>query len=178
MDTDGGGWTVFQRRKDGSEDFYRGWNDYKGGFGNVSVEFWLGLDKINWLLNLENKENELRIDLKKKQTGTAVVYSNYAKFSVGDESSGYVLRVSNYSGTAGNNLALHNGMKFTTKDNDNDPYVLNCAKSYHGAWWYKSCHSSNLNGGYHYKDFRGMMWYATIFKFTEMKFRFSEKAKN
>ena len=49
----GGGWTVFQRRRDGSENFYRGWADYENGFGNVKGEHWLGLKKISCLTSVK-----------------------------------------------------------------------------------------------------------------------------
>ena len=39
MKTDGGGWTVIQGRKDGSENFYRTWTEYEEGFGELYGEF-------------------------------------------------------------------------------------------------------------------------------------------
>ena len=59
MHTDGGGWTVFQRRMDGSVDFYRNWNDYVNGFGDLKGEFWLGLEKI-YRLTASVARNTLR----------------------------------------------------------------------------------------------------------------------
>ena len=62
MDTNGGGWTVFQRRQDGSQDFYLYWTDYENGFGNVSNEFWLGLAQMHHL-TASTARTELRVDL-------------------------------------------------------------------------------------------------------------------
>ncbi|KAJ8033642.1 Fibrinogen C domain-containing protein 1-A [Holothuria leucospilota] len=58
---DGVGWTVFQRRIEGSIYFNRTWKDYKNGFGFQSNEFWLGLEKLSFLTN--QKKYEIRIDM-------------------------------------------------------------------------------------------------------------------
>ncbi|CAH3144620.1 unnamed protein product [Pocillopora meandrina] len=146
--TDGGGWTVFQKRLDGSVDFYRGWNDYQVGFGNLQGEFWLGLDKLHGLTINNKKRYELRVDL--EDTSGNQVYAAYDYFAVSSGNSNYQLSLGKYHGTAGDSLSGHKSLSFATKDNDNDLYSSNCAVSFHGAWWYGNCHSSNLNGAYHH----------------------------
>lgn len=45
------GWTVIQQRINGSVNFYRGWNEYRNGFGDLQTEFWLGNEQIYQLTN-------------------------------------------------------------------------------------------------------------------------------
>ena len=177
MDTDGGGWTVFQRRQDGSEDFYRNWVNYANGFGNLSNEFWLGLEYIHRLTN--GSKCKLRINLEDWSGDKR--YAQYSSFQVRDASTKYRLEVGKYSGNATDSLTRHNQRPFSTYDRDNDEYRSgHCARVHKGAWWYESCHSSNLNGLYHrgihssYGD--GVNWYTWkgyyySLKFTEMKAR-------
>ena len=174
MRTDGGGWTVFQRRQDGSVDFNRGWNDYKAGFGQLTAEFWLGNDKIHMLSG--SRPSSLRVELEDWNGGKA--YAKYGKFNIGNEQAQYKLEVGSYSGTAGDSLTYHNNMAFSTKDRDNDRWVSNCAVSKAGAWWYRICHHSNLNGKYlgDTTSSTGVNWYHwkstfVSLKFTEMKLR-------
>ncbi|XP_046861765.1 fibrinogen C domain-containing protein 1-like [Xenia sp. Carnegie-2017] len=172
MTSNGGGWTVFQRRLDGSVDFYRGWNDYKEGFGNLTSEFWLGLDKIYRLTSA--RRNKLRVDLGDWSGNKA--YAEYDYFAVKNENKKYQLSLGNYSGNAGDSLSYHKGMAFTTKDSDKSGG--NCATSFKGAWWYGGCYESNLNGHYYSGNqinTQGVIWghwkvYKSL-KFTEMKIK-------
>ena len=92
--TDGGGWTVFQRRLDGSVDFYRKWKEYKEGFGSAGGEYWLGLDNINRLTN--QGRMLLRVDLSGKMLQSA--HALYRDFTVSNEKLNYTLGVGSYTG--------------------------------------------------------------------------------
>ena len=91
--TAGGGWTVFQKRLDGSVNFYLDWDHYKRGFGNLNGEFWLGLDKIH---RLTKETSKVRVDLEDFSGNTA--YAEYSSFGVSDEGSNYILTLGSYSG--------------------------------------------------------------------------------
>ena len=92
--TAGGGWTVFQKRRDGSVDFFRAWDDYKRGFSNLNGEFWLGLDKIHRLT--VSGGYKLRVDLEDIHGKTA--FAEYSSFSVTSERAKYQLSLGSYSG--------------------------------------------------------------------------------
>ena len=147
---DGGGWTVIQRRRDGSVNFYRTWEDYRAGFGQLQNEFWLGNDHI-FTLTLQGlfpKGNELRFDMVNWKG--VHQYALYKKFQVGNQDTRYVMHLSQHSGTATNikSFEYHNGMKFSTFDFDNDLDSRNCGRNYKSGWWFKTCFGSNLNGVY------------------------------
>nr|XP_012327517.1 microfibril-associated glycoprotein 4 isoform X1 [Aotus nancymaae] len=175
MTTEGGKWTVFQKRFNGSVSFFRGWNDYKLGFGRADGEYWLGKAGTRWaegllqgqilvsscpsspglqnmhLLTLKQKY-ELRVDLEDFENNTA--YAKYADFSISPnavsaEEDGYTLYVAGFEdGGAGDSLSYHSGQKFSTFDRDQDLFVQNCAALSSGAFWFRSCHFANLNGFY------------------------------
>ncbi|XP_031242455.1 tenascin-R isoform X3 [Mastomys coucha] len=172
MTTDGGGWIVFQRRQNGQTDFFRKWADYRVGFGNLEDEFWLGLDNIHRIT--AQGHYELRVDMR---DGQEAVFAYYDKFAVEDSRSLYKLRIGGYNGTAGDSLSYHQGRPFSTEDRDNDVAVTNCAMSYKGAWWYKNCHRTNLNGKYgDSRHSQGINWYhwkghEFSIPFVEMKMR-------
>ena len=83
---------------DGTVDFYRNWQNYKLGFGDVNAEHWLGNEKLYKLLSLHHN-NELRVDL--EANDKTKKYAKYSSFSVGAETAQYRLTVTGYAGNAG-----------------------------------------------------------------------------
>ncbi|XP_011189961.2 fibrinogen C domain-containing protein 1-like [Zeugodacus cucurbitae] len=155
-DVDFGGWLVIQRRQSGSVRFYRCWNDYKKGFGDLTGNYWIGLEKLHALTS--SCEQELYIQLQRRSGEK--YHAKYAEFLIGPESQSYTLKkLGNYGGNAGDSLRQHLGMKFSTYDRDNDNLENNCAMKYEGAWWFDDCYYSHLNGVYN-GDFYGVAWNA------------------
>ncbi|XP_064459306.1 techylectin-5A-like [Ornithodoros turicata] len=162
METDGGGWTVIQRRGqfgNSPDYFYKKWKDYVNGFGHPAGEYWLGLNAIHALTS--NKAVELRIQL--GNSSGDILTADYSVFKVADEKQHFKLTVGGYSGREGSDsFSDANGAMFTTQDQDHDLYWGNCAVLYKGAWWYQYCHTSNLNGlnynGQHSTFADGIEW--------------------
>ncbi|XP_030407011.1 fibrinogen-like protein 1 [Gopherus evgoodei] len=191
--SDGGGWTVIQRRSNGKENFDRKWADYKQGFGRFqgkNDEYWLGNEHIYDLLVRE--ENSLKIDLMDWHGERR--YAIYENFQIKNEQDNYRLWVGTYSGNAGDALsggsnfeeqwsASLSGMPFSTSDKDHDRFLAgNCAQENKCGWWFNRCHAANLNGQYYktgnytgrhdngvvWSTWRGL-WYSL--KYTAMKIR-------
>ncbi|XP_067939013.1 microfibril-associated glycoprotein 4-like [Watersipora subatra] len=168
---DGYGWTVFQKRFNGSIDFFKNWTDYQVGFGNTDGEHWLGLDKIHALTRSNTK---LSIFLRAANGTTES--GIWPSFYINGLADGYRLTISNdgYRGSLDSSgLDYHNGMKFSTPDRDQDTYGSNCAEIRKSGWWYKACNSVLLNGLYGASGWEGIMWKSTSSHFTESVMRIS-----
>nr|XP_023667119.1 angiopoietin-1-like [Paramormyrops kingsleyae] len=163
MQTSGGGWTVFQRRVNGSVDFQRTWKEYKMGFGDVAGEHWLGNEVVFRMTATSQPQYSLRVELQDWEGNSP--YSLYDKFQLGDEKQHYRLFLRGYSGTAGmqSSLAAH-GTSFSTRDSDHDNCLCKCALMLTGGWWFDACGLSNLNGmyytvGHNIRKLNGIKWH-------------------
>ena len=132
METDGGGWTVFQRHQSDAVSFNRSWAEYKNGFGDLSDSFWWGNEKLAQAMN-DGRQYELRIDLFDWEGEHR--YAKNSSFNVGNESDNYLVRFGSYTGNAGGDSfgRWQDNQQFTTVDRDNDAWSGNCAADYGGG---------------------------------------------
>ena len=145
------GWIVIQQRLGFTFDYDLPWADYKVGFGSIDADFWLGLEAMHLLTS--SQPYQLRVEVLREWN--ELWYSaEYWSFRVGDELDKYRLELAGYSGDWTDALIyegdnndngkfgnyIHNGMQFTTNDQDNDPSSLgNCAVRKGGGWWFNRC---------------------------------------
>lgn len=169
--TDGGGWTVFQRRiAPYSEDFDRRWVRYRNGFGGLAGEFWLG---NKYLHRIAPSGSLLRIELLRADGQTG--YAKFGGFQLANETELFRWDMNSYEGNISNaiygnsdpNLNIR-AIAFSTpnKDNDNCP-SCKCLGSV--GWWANNCAMANLNRR------SGPMWKPwseeSSITFSEMKVR-------
>ena len=102
-------------------------------------------------------------------------YLSYHHFRVEPASDDYRLSISGFSGNTTDPITdSHslNGMKFTTRDRDNDKWNANCAVDIHvGGWWYNACSLTRPNHQYNYSGsvYLNGQWHSL--PFMEIKIR-------
>ncbi|XP_051990550.1 angiopoietin-related protein 4-like [Xyrauchen texanus] len=144
--TPDGGWTVIQRRQDGSVDFDKLWQAYQTGFGSLNGEFWLGLEKIHSVSKGGNYILKVQFSDWRDESQN-ITYL----FHLNGEERNYSLHIlERPAGNLESFLSTEaSGVPFSTRDKDNDlKNDLNCAKQLSGGWWFSNCGHANLNGRY------------------------------
>ncbi|XP_032289027.1 microfibril-associated glycoprotein 4-like isoform X2 [Drosophila virilis] len=170
----GSGWTVVQRRKDGTENFNRNWQDYRAGFGDLRGEFFMGLEILHRMTKAQS--HELFIHLEDFHNETR--YAHYNNFVIGSEHESYKIEsLGEYSGNADDALLQHKNCKFSTPDR---PVAgkSNCAVLYQSGWWFNGgCYLCNLNGQYITQNIENpnaiewRTWHFRPLKFVQMMIR-------
>lgn len=90
-------WILIQQRvpNDSSTKFNKSWAEYKDGFGTFTGNYWFGNEKAHQLTS--SGTYKLRVEMLSATYGrwTSVEYNT---FSIANESEGYAIKVSGYSG--------------------------------------------------------------------------------
>ncbi|XP_046577581.1 fibrinogen-like protein 1 [Haliotis rubra] len=142
-----GGRTRIAYRSLSSVDFYQNWDGYKNGFGDMSGDHWLGLEKIHLISKPGSYELKVEAVLKNKSRHQQY----YEDTRVADETNGYRITFSAvrtpYNKPLGDCLSPLNGSSFSTFDRDNDNQSSgSCAVDYQSGWWFNACADCNPTG--------------------------------
>ncbi|ESN98000.1 hypothetical protein HELRODRAFT_84990, partial [Helobdella robusta] len=134
-------WIVIQQRINNLQSFNQSWNVYKFGFGTYNQNFWLGLEQLHQL----TKAADYRLRFEVLLSGIWVS-DQYNHFRINSELEKYSINVSGYSGITW--IFRHNGVMFSTPDQDNSPQKTNCAGKNSNGNWFVNCYCQNVNGRY------------------------------
>ncbi|KAM8744604.1 angiopoietin-related protein 4-like [Acanthopagrus schlegelii] len=146
--TSEGGWTVIQKRLDGSQNFNQLWESYKRGFGSLNGEFWLGLENIHSL----SKQGQYVLQVELSDWAGQQQQAARYRFQLAGEQEKFSLHLQEEASSGSQEKIMSteaSGLPFSTADRDNDLAAdVNCAEMLSGGWWFSSCGNSNLNGRY------------------------------
>nr|XP_039265843.1 ryncolin-2-like [Styela clava] len=139
-------WTVIQRRTSNKVNFDRTWEEYESGFGLPLEDYWIGLQMLHTMTEERPCEMEINVQFKNSYKTTA----KFGSVTIGSQKTSYQMTFDAEKNKMKNEFtSIHDGMKFTAKDKDNDNWSGgNCAKWLRGGWWFNSCTPYNLNGLY------------------------------
>ena len=126
--------------------FQKNWNEYKSGFGSIEDKaYWIGLEKIHQITSFDEYGLEVVLT---RNDGTVKIM-NWDEFRIGGEDVKYKLTIGGYKpGSSGltDKFGYHNGMKFSTMDNDNDKWNGSCSNTWgKSGGWFNACNYVNLN---------------------------------
>lgn len=163
MNNDGGGWTVFQNRFNGQENFRRTWIEYENGFGSPHGEYWLGLQNMYQVASVcHGDESELAVSVTGDPDSDGVVETRtgiWPVFRLSGRSDNYTLTVNGYDRDLydlGNSMAMSSGEQFSAYDVDNDPRdTEHCGMTRNAGWWFAHCGRAYLNGVYRNGTYTG-----------------------
>ncbi|KAI0243156.1 Angiopoietin-1 [Lamellibrachia satsuma] len=130
---------VVQRRRAPFDlPFNRTWNDYKNGFGDVSGEFWLGLEKLYRITNQPYLKYSIRLEM--KLTSGVLHYLEYNDFYIGDEKERY--KIANIGTATAKTVSyyIYKGHTFFTRDKDTSRKL---GATYNGFWYHPTSTSYN-----------------------------------
>ena len=112
------------------------WASFKSGFGSLTDDHWLGMENIRSILNGNTMQ------LRWEDYSSTMAYATYTGFSIGPETSNYVLSLGNkidgILDSSETYASFHNGQPFSTLDRVNNPCVDNYGG---GGWWYNNCYN-------------------------------------
>lgn len=127
---------MIARRTSNQLNFFLGWEDYKKGFGDLTKDFFIGLDKLHAIT--KSQPHVLYIHLEDFEGQTR--YAHYDDFFVESENQFYAMtKLGRFTGDAGDSLIQNKNQNFSTYDRDNDAWDKNCAVEYMGPWWHINC---------------------------------------
>lgn len=157
------GWTVILSRSNGRERFNRTYREYQDGFGDPSDEYYIGNELLHRLTTW--RSHQLRVVM--EDFDGQKTWVQYKIFRVAGPEDNYQLTVGEFEAdsAAGDGLQIHNGMKFSTYDKDDDSNKDgNCSQLFGGGggWWFSNCYHVLPTGRYRSvggNEYGGVAWY-------------------